>query len=529
MAVQVFAGEVTIVDKNGVKVNLTSVETKEINLLIDKVIFITIPVANISTICLAEDGTTLLLKTAYGQELKGTSDSKLEGTYELGKYSVALLQIRSIDFGRNIQPPEDIVPHVAKEKAPQSSKPATTVPIESKTTFSSVHERAVGVKDHNDRGKNTLGLWAVNVPSGKQKLLIAWNNACAVTKDKKIIATLGFSKEEEEVNRREEHDWKKRLRFLEGSVIRVGSPGGKLRTLWESSDKVGTSFPHRGTSIMWSASGKRLFVTDGGALLVLDLTGQHKLLGQSAENIMVFDRNNPERAWEMINDPAKPYMKNARWAGRSDTEIVVGCKDSMLRVLNVQTGNLKRLCPYPPDFNIVTGKFEVSDDLSTVVFFSSARVEGFRSNKENKNGGLWIWHRGQKTPIQIAPGDGRSGALSGNGKYVIVDLGLGLWNDSGDLVFPSRLRLYETATGKMLWEKTEGYLSYINIAFAFDSTQKNLAIVLGKNLYYLFLDDLNLYPLGEIGVFSLSQLAWSSDGTEILFRLFYKSSFHYVP
>lgn len=511
MAVQVFAGEVTIVDKNGVKVNLTSVETKEINLLIDKVIFITIPVANISTICLAEDGTTLLLKTVYGQELKGTSDSKLEGTYELGKYSVALLQIRSIDFGRNIQPPKDTVPHVAKEEAPQFSKPATTVPIEPKTTFSSIHERAVGVKDHNDRGKNTLGLWAVNVPSGKQKLLIAWDNECAVTKDKKLIATLGFSKEEEKVDRREEHDWKKSLRGR--SAIRVGSPGGKLRTLWEPS--VGTSFPRCGT-IMWSASGKRLFVQCSWDLLVLDLTGQHKLLGQSAENIMVFDRNNPERAREMINDPAKPYMMNARWAGRSDTEIVVGCKDSMLRVLNVQTGNLKRLCPYPPDFNIVTGNFEVSDDLSTVVFFSSGL---FSFGKESKNGGLWVWHRGQKTPIQIAPGHGWFGALSGNGKYVIVHLGLR--NDSGDLVLTNRL--YETATGKMLWEKAGGS------AFAFDSTQKKLAVALGKNLYYLSLDDLNLHPLGEIGDFSLSQLAWSSDGTEILFRLFYKSRVHYVP
>jgi len=100
--VRAFAGAVTIVDKEDVKVELTSVETKEINLQSGEVQF-TIPIAKISTIHLAEDGKTLILRSITGKELKGTSISKLECTWDLGKYSIALSSIKSVDFGRDVK------------------------------------------------------------------------------------------------------------------------------------------------------------------------------------------------------------------------------------------------------------------------------------------------------------------------------------------------------------------------------------------------------------------------------------------
>lgn len=108
MGVQTFASEATIVDKKDVKVELTNIQTKEINFQVAKVWF-TIPIETISTIRLAEDGKTMILRTIEGKELKGTSYSKLEGTWELGKYSVALSDIKSVYFDRVVQPQQTTI------------------------------------------------------------------------------------------------------------------------------------------------------------------------------------------------------------------------------------------------------------------------------------------------------------------------------------------------------------------------------------------------------------------------------------
>lgn len=90
--------EVVIVDKKGVKVELTRMETKKINFDVGDFNNLTIPVAAISSIRLAEDGKTLILQLVTGRNVKGTSDSNLEGEWELGNYSVSLSDIKSVEF-----------------------------------------------------------------------------------------------------------------------------------------------------------------------------------------------------------------------------------------------------------------------------------------------------------------------------------------------------------------------------------------------------------------------------------------------
>ena len=61
------------------------------------------PVAEVSRIHLAEDGKELILRKITGEKLKGSSDSRLEGTSEAGKLSLSLSDIQSIDFCRASQ------------------------------------------------------------------------------------------------------------------------------------------------------------------------------------------------------------------------------------------------------------------------------------------------------------------------------------------------------------------------------------------------------------------------------------------
>lgn len=106
VSIQAFAVKATIVDKKDIEVELTSVETKNIDFRFDW-FELTIPVATISTIHLSEDRGKLILRTVTGKEVKGISNSELKGTWELGDYSITLSNIKSINFGDDSQLPQE--------------------------------------------------------------------------------------------------------------------------------------------------------------------------------------------------------------------------------------------------------------------------------------------------------------------------------------------------------------------------------------------------------------------------------------
>jgi len=87
-----------VVDKKGVKVELTSLKTEKIYFNTDNFENLAIPVGAISTILLSKGGKSLILQSTKGIEVKGTSDSKLEGEWELGDYSVSLSDVKSVEF-----------------------------------------------------------------------------------------------------------------------------------------------------------------------------------------------------------------------------------------------------------------------------------------------------------------------------------------------------------------------------------------------------------------------------------------------
>jgi len=106
MAVWALADEAIIVDKKDVKVELSNVETKKIYIDVDNFENLAIPVAAISSIRLAEDRKKLIIQSVTGRVVKGNSSSKLEGEWELGKYSVSLSDIKSIEFRWDVQQQE---------------------------------------------------------------------------------------------------------------------------------------------------------------------------------------------------------------------------------------------------------------------------------------------------------------------------------------------------------------------------------------------------------------------------------------
>lgn len=94
----------TVIDQKNNRIELTTVHTQNIILSVDWVDY-TIPIEEISTIVRSKDQDKLVLTTVTGKTLEGKtgSKSKIEGKWELGKYSIALSDIKSVDFGRGVQ------------------------------------------------------------------------------------------------------------------------------------------------------------------------------------------------------------------------------------------------------------------------------------------------------------------------------------------------------------------------------------------------------------------------------------------
>ncbi len=102
------ADEAIVVDKEGFKVELTSVDKEMISFDVAN-FCLTIPVAVISTIRLTEDGERLILRSVTEREIEGTTNFELKGTWELGEYSVGLSDIKSIEFDWATQPEQEAV------------------------------------------------------------------------------------------------------------------------------------------------------------------------------------------------------------------------------------------------------------------------------------------------------------------------------------------------------------------------------------------------------------------------------------
>ena len=86
-----------VVDDEGAQVTLSSIETREIEFSVGNGT-LTVPVDSIRSLARDQDGESLILKTLSGKQLKGKSESTLEGTWDLGKYSISLSHVKSVDF-----------------------------------------------------------------------------------------------------------------------------------------------------------------------------------------------------------------------------------------------------------------------------------------------------------------------------------------------------------------------------------------------------------------------------------------------
>lgn len=249
-----------------------------------------------------------------------------------------------------------------------------------------------------------------------------------------------------------------------------------------------------------------------GIIVVVDLSGQIRLLGDAAGR----PRAPANPPWPRGPAAAPPAgsgeldVRNARWAGSSDTEIVVGGKDGALHVVSVLTGGSRPLCPCPPNFQWPTGYFEVSQDLGVTAFFCTRSRFDLRSSSGNE--GVWIWRRGRKAPDQIVRNLEKPEkaelhvcvALSRDGAYVMVSK-------------PAPTRLYKTANGKAVWEATD---PQVFGTFAFDAAGKNVAMVDTASgvIYVMALADPKPRALAGPRGRRFLQLLWSSDGKELLLR-----------
>jgi hypothetical protein len=88
----------TVTDKDSVKVELTELKTKSISFVTTGHLLLEIFPSVLSSIQLDKDGETLVLKSKMGSEIRGTSDSELKGSWELGDYSISLSNIKSAEF-----------------------------------------------------------------------------------------------------------------------------------------------------------------------------------------------------------------------------------------------------------------------------------------------------------------------------------------------------------------------------------------------------------------------------------------------
>lgn len=92
----------TVIDQKNNRIELTTVHTQNIILSVDWVDY-TIPIEEISTIVRSKDKHKLVLTTVRGKTLEGKTASGIEGKWKLGEYSIALSDIKSVDFGRGVQ------------------------------------------------------------------------------------------------------------------------------------------------------------------------------------------------------------------------------------------------------------------------------------------------------------------------------------------------------------------------------------------------------------------------------------------
>jgi hypothetical protein len=95
------ADEASVVDKKGTEIKLTKVSTTSIAVTQDKSgAVLQVPLSTVSRITPSTDGKTLVFTTSENRELRGTTSDKLEGVWDLGTYSVALTDIKSVQFLR---------------------------------------------------------------------------------------------------------------------------------------------------------------------------------------------------------------------------------------------------------------------------------------------------------------------------------------------------------------------------------------------------------------------------------------------
>ena len=95
------ADQTVVVDKKDARVELTAIESETVGIDLDETnnfTDLTIPLSMLSSIQLDRDGKTLVLHSSEGREIRGASASKLIGTWELGKYSVDLSEVKSVVF-----------------------------------------------------------------------------------------------------------------------------------------------------------------------------------------------------------------------------------------------------------------------------------------------------------------------------------------------------------------------------------------------------------------------------------------------
>jgi hypothetical protein len=350
------------------------------------------------------------------------------------------------------------------------------------------------------------GIWAVDTVAGQAASLHPWFGACDVTRDRKAVAVFGQSPEEKSEGFAAPRAPNEPPRRIEAPV-RVGPPGGPMRTIWGGDDLTGDSLMliDGAATVSWSFTGRRLLVQDGRVLLVLDAGGESWAFG---ERVAAASRgggvapNAHRKRWAAGS--ASPLIRTARWAGRSDDLVALQCKDDVLRLLNVATGAMSVLCPCPPGF---VGGFDVAADLSAAAFFSCPGP----APRPGDHWGVWVWRRGDRGPARLTEAGPRDwpalatqmnvGAISPDGRYVAV----------GD---PAPARLYEMPAGKVVWTAADPPTFG---SFAFDAESKQLAMVSQGpgGLFVMSLADMKPRPLPYPEA-RILQLKWAADAATLL-------------
>ena len=90
--------EAIVLDNKDVKIELSNIKTRMIDVDLSNFDGLAIPVTYISKIRRVKDGKDFVLRSVTGREVKVASSSALEGEWELGKYSVSLSDVKFIEF-----------------------------------------------------------------------------------------------------------------------------------------------------------------------------------------------------------------------------------------------------------------------------------------------------------------------------------------------------------------------------------------------------------------------------------------------